>query len=70
MPTYSKPPKTQNKIIMMHAMKKLTSPLKVADIGKISLGKYTLLTIPALFLYFPSLSHYCCKEIPWDNTTN
>ena len=38
-----KPPKTQNKIIMMHAMKKLTSPLKDADIGKISLGKYTLL---------------------------
>ena len=38
---------------MMHAMKKLTSPLKVADIGKISLGKYTLLTIPALFFILP-----------------
>ena len=34
-------------------MKKLTSPLKVADIGKISLGKYTLLTIPALFFILP-----------------
>ena len=35
------------------AIKKLTSPLNVADIGKISLGKYTFLITPALFLILP-----------------
>ena len=53
------PYETQNNNVMIHEIKKFTKPLNATDNGRISLGKYTFLIIPALFLM---------TETPWDST--